>query len=97
MAAFYFDFTWFKLKGAKILHDLSSGAKNLHDLTRFEFWDNFEKKSNLYIDKKAKKCYNFYKIIEKCGWGVFMTYKAAVKKLRLKMLMTQEEFAKLID
>ena len=26
-----------------------------------------------------------------------MTYKEAVKNLRLKMLMTQEEFAKLID
>lgn len=26
-----------------------------------------------------------------------MTYKEAVKKLRLKMLMTQEEFAKLLD
>lgn len=68
LAAFYFAFTRFKLKGAKILHDLTSGAKKLHDLTRFEFWDNFEKKSNLHIDKKAKKCYNFYKIIEKCGW-----------------------------
>lgn len=26
-----------------------------------------------------------------------MTYKEAVKKLRLKMLMTQKEFAKLLD
>ena len=26
-----------------------------------------------------------------------MTYKEAVKKLRLKMLMTQEEFVKLLD
>lgn len=26
-----------------------------------------------------------------------MTYKEAVKKLRLKMLMTQDEFAKLLD
>lgn len=26
-----------------------------------------------------------------------MAYKEAVKKLRLKMLMTQEEFAKLLD
>ena len=26
-----------------------------------------------------------------------MTYKEAVKKLRLKMLMTQEKFAKLLD
>lgn len=26
-----------------------------------------------------------------------MTYKEAVKELRLKMLMTQEEFAKLLD
>ena len=26
-----------------------------------------------------------------------MTYKESVKKLRLKMLMTQEEFAKLLD
>lgn len=26
-----------------------------------------------------------------------MTYKEAVKKLRLKMLMNQEEFAKLLD
>lgn len=26
-----------------------------------------------------------------------MDYKEAVKKLRLKMLMTQEEFAKLLD
>lgn len=26
-----------------------------------------------------------------------MTYKEAVKKLRLKMLMSQDEFAKLID
>ena len=26
-----------------------------------------------------------------------MTYKEAVKKLRLKMLMTQEEFTKLLD
>jgi len=37
LAAFYFAFTRFKLKGAKILHDLTSGAKKLHDLTRFEF------------------------------------------------------------
>ena len=37
MTAFYFAFTRFKLKGAKILHDLTRGAKNLHDLTRFEF------------------------------------------------------------
>ena len=33
LAAFYFDFTRFKLKG----------AKNIHDLTQFEFWDNFDK------------------------------------------------------
>lgn len=26
-----------------------------------------------------------------------MTYKVAVKKLRLKMLLTQEEFVKLLD
>ena len=37
LAAFYFASTRFNLKGAKILHDLSMGAKNLHDLTRFEF------------------------------------------------------------
>ena len=32
LTAFYFAFTRFNLKGAKILHDLSRGAKNLHDL-----------------------------------------------------------------
>ena len=37
LAAFYFAFTRFNLNGAKILHDLSRDAKNLHDLTRFEF------------------------------------------------------------
>lgn len=86
-------------KGANKLYDLIQRVLKLYTiwlgvLKIYTIW--ILRKSELHIDKKPKKCYNFYKFIEKCRW-VFITYKETVKKLRFKMLMTQEIFAKLLD
>lgn len=58
LTSFRFAFTRFNLKGAKILHDLSRGAKNLHDFTRFENLSFFKKKKDDLIEKVMNLCYN---------------------------------------
>lgn len=60
------------------------------------FWDKIAIKIRLYIDNKTKKCYNFFNV-KKYGQGVFMINKETVKKIKHEMLLTKEDFTKLLD